>query len=214
MSSDGSNYDTSESEDEDDEVGAMVSFEEQQKILAMGGGRRRGSVSAESTQSMVAAQTAMTSVITKVPKTEEQTARIEKAIAGNLLFEHLETEQKEKVYESMFEKTVGPGKSAEIIKQGDEGDYFYIIDSGLCAVAVNDKEVAQLGAGKSFGELALMYFAPRAATIKAVDETILWCMDRMTFRSFLLTSGTEKRDKQKDFLKSVELLKVGIFCAL
>jgi len=35
--------------------------------------------------------------------------------------------------------------------------------------------------GESFGELALLYNAPRAATIIAKEESILWCLDRATF---------------------------------
>lgn len=55
-----------------------------------------------------------------------------------------------------------------IMKQGDEGDNFYVIDSGEVDIYVNDNHVGCVGEGGSFGELALIYGTPRAATIKVM----------------------------------------------
>ncbi len=53
-----------------------------------------------------------------------------------------------------------------IIKQKDIGDFFYIIEEGLCEVFVDGVgKVMDAKEGQSFGELALMYNAPRAATV-------------------------------------------------
>ena len=54
---------------------------------------------------------------------------------------------------------------------GDEGDYFYVIDSGKFDIFVakggaEPIKVGTVSRGQSFGELALMYNAPRAATVK------------------------------------------------
>jgi CRP-like cAMP-binding protein len=154
------------------------------------------------------AKTAIAAAVKKLPKTTDQIVRIETAIAGNILFKDLGQGQKNALYEAMWEETVGPGESEVIIKQGDEdADNFYIIDSGTVDIVVDGANVAQLDAGKSFGELALMYFAPRAATCKAATEVTLWVMDRMTFRSFVLGDGEEERKRRKEFLGTVDLLK-------
>merc|ERR1719228_3118111 len=64
-----------------------------------------------------------------------------------------------------------------IISQGEDGDHFYLVDSGVYEVflkqAEDSKAVAQYEAGKSFGELALLYNSPRAATIKWKTAEIL-----------------------------------------
>lgn len=70
-----------------------------------------------------------------------------------------------------------------IIKQGDPGDFFYVVSSGKADIFVNGTKVYETGAGKSFGELALLYDAPRAATIVAsTDEVRTWAVDRITFK--------------------------------
>lgn len=59
----------------------------------------------------------------------------------------------------------------------------------------------------SFGELALLYNMPRAATIKAVTEGQLWALDRQTFRRILLKSAFRKRKMYEALINSVPMLK-------
>lgn len=61
--------------------------------------------------------------------------------------------------------------------------------------------------GDAFGELALLYNAPRAATIIAKEACHLWVLDRNTFNYIVKDAAAKKRDMYEDFLKSVELLK-------
>eukprot|EP01051_Picozoa_sp_SAG22_P036655 SAG22_NODE_17879_length_297_cov_0.772727_1_plen_50_part_10 len=47
-----------------------------------------------------------------------------------------------------------------LLRTGDKGDYFYVVEQGACDVyvtAAEDAVVASIGAGGSFGELALLY---------------------------------------------------------
>lgn len=76
--------------------------------------------------------------------------------------------------QSMFQRiqSLPVKKDAVIIKQGDKGDYYYIIKTGSCRVMQNSNEtgnkelkVADLIAGKGFGEDALISDVPRNATI-------------------------------------------------
>ena len=62
--------------------------------------------------------------------------------------------------------------------------------------------------GESFGELALLYNAPRAATIVCKSETCeLWSLDRDTFSYIIKSAVQKKREKYDDFLEKVEILK-------
>lgn len=60
--------------------------------------------------------------------------------------------------------------------------------------------------GESFGELALLYNAPRAATIQAKTDCTLFELDRNTFTHIVKDSAQKKRDQYEDFLSKVELL--------
>ena len=55
-------------------------------------------------------------------------ASLSKAIAKNVLFSHLDENERSDIFDAMFPVTAIPGEV--IIHQGDEGDNFYIIDSG------------------------------------------------------------------------------------
>ena len=58
----------------------------------------------------------------------------------------------------------------------------------------------------SFGELALMYNMPRAATIQSAGDGMLWAMDRQTFRRIVLRNAFQKRKMYEALLEKVPLL--------
>jgi len=144
------------------------------------------------------------------PKSDEQRQRLGESVKNILLFRALDVEQMADVLDAMFEKTVKPGDF--IIRQGDDGDNFYVIERGRFEVYFRD------GSGKeslihtydnsgAFGELALLYNMPRAATIKAVSNGTLWAMDRQTFRRILLKSAYKKRKMYEALINKVPMLK-------
>jgi cAMP-dependent protein kinase regulator len=66
-----------------------------------------------------------------------------------------------------------PGQ--KIIRQGDKGDKFYVLESGTCDISVNGKgSVMKASRGVAFGELALMFNQPRAATVTAESDVVAW----------------------------------------
>ena len=81
-------------------------------------------------------------------------------------------------------------KGFEIIKQGDPGDAFYLIASGLVSVWVDKKgkrvKVAELGADKYFGEMALISNSPRNATVVAERLTELFVLEKSNFDQILM----------------------------
>jgi len=61
-------------------------------------------------------------------------------------------------------------------------------------------------AGDAFGELALLYNAPRAATIIADNDCLLWVLDRETFNHIVKDSSRVRREKYEAFLTKVKIL--------
>jgi CRP-like cAMP-binding protein len=163
-------------------------------------GLRRGSVSAEPVDPSQLDHAKRV----VIPKDEGARHRIHGAIKKNLLFRNLEEDQRNEVIDAMFEKRVKDGET--VIKQGEEGDNFYVVDSGCFEVLVDGSKVVEIAQGGSFGELALMYNAPRAATVKATADSVLWATDRETFRRILTGNMFRKRRMYENFLKSVPIL--------
>ncbi|GAX28827.1 cGMP-dependent protein kinase 1 [Fistulifera solaris] len=125
-------------------------------------------------------------------KTEDERACIETALRGNFVFESLSDFNP---LIDAFEKVSFKATDA-IINQGDDGDYFYTVLQGEIEFVINDKQVGTAGPGVSFGELALLYTCPRAASVKALDDVVLFRVDQTCFR-YLLKTLTEKSQGEK-----------------
>ncbi|XP_035715821.1 cAMP-dependent protein kinase type II regulatory subunit isoform X2 [Folsomia candida] len=145
------------------------------------------------------------------PKSDSQRASLAEAVKHILLFRSLDGEQMQQVLDAMFERRVQAGDF--VIKQGDDGDNFYVIESGKYKVYVKmdgeaePKLVGGYDNAGSFGELALMYNMPRAATVQAENGGSLWAMDRQTFRRIVLKNAYKKRQMYESLLNSVPMLK-------
>ncbi|KAK3373320.1 cyclic nucleotide-binding-like protein [Lasiosphaeria ovina] len=177
---------------------------------------RRTSVSAESLKPVADTYDNWSPPV--YPKSQEQLERLKKSISGNFLFSHLDEEQSSQILGALVEKPI-PTKGIKVITQGDAGDFFYVVEKGSFDVYVNSSGSLQPGpdgmgqnvglieAGGSFGELALMYNAPRAATvISAEPHCTLWALDRLTFRRILMESTFARRRMYESFLEEVPLL--------
>ncbi|EFX74447.1 hypothetical protein DAPPUDRAFT_108952 [Daphnia pulex] len=145
------------------------------------------------------------------PKSDQQRHRLAEAVKNIFIFRSLDPDQVQDVLDAMFEKTVDSGDY--VIRQGDDGDNFYVIDSGAFHIYVaTDTEptkrlVGQYEGSGSFGELALMYNMPRAATVQAMSHGSLWAMDRTTFRRIILKTACKKRKMYETLLETVPMLR-------
>lgn len=68
-----------------------------------------------------------------------------------------------------------------VFEQGDAGDRFYLIESGEASIRRDGQEIARLGPGGYFGEIALVQDVPRTAGVHAATELSLLALDRDEF---------------------------------
>ncbi|GJJ73626.1 cAMP-dependent protein kinase regulator [Entomortierella parvispora] len=197
-----SDTDTDSDDDEEDEA-----LEDPSPLLSMPANYMRGRRTSVSAESMVPSH--QNYVKTVIPKTPEQRKRIELSIASNFLFKNLDEDQHEDVVNAMAEKRFRSREN--VIEQGAVGDFFYVVETGTLDVFVAKngnaaEKVFEYGPGGSFGELALMYNGPRAATVTATSDVVLWALDRITFRRILMENTSRKRRMYEAFLETVPLL--------
>jgi CRP-like cAMP-binding protein len=81
-----------------------------------------------------------------------------------------------------------------ILRQGEAGDRLFLIAEGRCEVLVNSDgaatgglgdKVSELGAGEYFGEVALLKDVPRTASVRALQSTACYILDRKGFFQLL-----------------------------
>jgi hypothetical protein len=70
---------------------------------------------------------------------------------------------------------------AEVIRQGDVGDRFYIVDAGSFEVEVDGHRISTVEAAGFFGEIALLHDVPRTATVRALTDGAVWALDQEEF---------------------------------
>lgn len=111
------------------------------------------------------------------------------------MFMNLEEDDLKVVIDAMDERKVVAKET--IITEGEPGEVLYVVESGesTCSKIIDgqSKVLKKFQPGDVFGELALLYNAPRAATIKADTDGSLWVLDRPTFNHVVKDASQKKR---------------------
>ena len=101
------------------------------------------------------------------------------------MFEALDEKEMQIVIDAMDVCNFKAGD--KVIEQGDKGEVLYVIESGSlkCERVMKEGDkptfLKNYQPGEAFGDLALLYNAPRAATIIATTDSVLYSLDRQTF---------------------------------
>jgi len=144
-------------------------------------------------------------------KTSEQQARLTAAVGSCFMFAALGTEQLERVIDAFEEVRLEEGST--VIREGDQvGDNergLFVLEDGELHVHKGEQGhvFTYCQQGDLFGDLALLYNAPRAATVIATKPSVVWCIDRATFNNLVKNQLRQVKEKRLEFLKSVEVLK-------
>ncbi len=110
------------------------------------------------------------------------------SLSGTRLFKGIPEEKLDKIAKAVKKETFP--ENAVIFRQDDPGDAFYIIVSGKLRVFRKgekgvETDLSVLGAGESFGEMALLTDKPRSANVETLEETQLLVLTRDQFNQTL-----------------------------
>jgi len=152
-----------------------------------------------------------------IPKDADIRRLLYHAIKSNVLFES-NTEDELKEIIDVFEPcTYDAG--AVVIQQDALGDEFFVVEKGELSItvrmiqeeddigAISSIKVGNYSDGSAFGELALIYGSPRAATITATDKCQLWRIKRGWYRGVVGQHRRRLHKEKVEFLPNVNLEK-------
>jgi cAMP-dependent protein kinase regulator len=147
-------------------------------------------------------------------KNASDRALVREAMKRNFVFDTLDPLVLDRLADAMELVEFAAGET--IIQQGDKGDYFYAIKEGEVDFFVDQVRVGSAPAGRSFGELALLYTCHRAATAKAsttigngkdsssTTKTTLFRMDQKSFRHILKDQMKHSRRAKLNLLHKIK----------
>ena len=143
------------------------------------------------------------------PKTADQEKRLKDILSQRqlIVFESLDEKDIDVILLAMEKCSFKTGQ--RIIQQGDDGECLYVVETGHieCKVLQNgiEKVVKTCAPGDVFGELALLYNCPRAASVDSKSDRTVWRLDRETFNHVAKDAALKKHVKHDAFLRKVSL---------
>jgi phosphoenolpyruvate synthase/pyruvate phosphate dikinase len=104
------------------------------------------------------------------------------------LFADMDRRQAEQIARVVKERRFAKGET--VIMEGSGGAAFFFIESGEAKVSRKGVEIATLGPGDHFGEIALIDGGPRSATVTAVSDLVCYGITFWEFRPLVEKNGT------------------------
>lgn len=87
-----------------------------------------------------------------------------------------------------------------LITEGESGSKLYVVESGTLEVTINGTLVREMNRGSMLGELALLYDAPRSATVQCKTKCVLWSLSREIFKRIQAISATANQIQRARWL--------------
>lgn len=87
-----------------------------------------------------------------------------------------------------------------LITEGESGSKLYVVESGTLEVTINGSVIREMARGNLLGELALLYDAPRSATVQCKTKCVLFSLSREIFKKIQAISATANQIQRSRWL--------------
>ena len=91
-------------------------------------------------------------------------------------------------------------EGSNLITEGESGSKLYVVESGELEVTINGTVIREMTKGALLGELALLYDAPRSATVTTKTACVLWSLSRDIFKRIQTISATANQIQRARWL--------------
>ena len=137
-------------------------------------------------------------IVKKHNKESQDAKLIDECLSKHFFFSSLEKQARSEIIREMSQCFALKGTI--IFKQGDIGNYYYIISEGTVELIINGEKKKEIQKGENFGELALIYDVPRSGTIKTLSDCYFWIMEKRNFKK-IVAHITHITFEENKFLK-------------
>ena len=145
--------------------------------------------------------------ITKKHNKENQDSKlIDTCLSKHFFFSCLEKQARSEIIREMSQCSIQKNKI--IFKQGDIGNYYYIISEGSVELTINGEKKKEIKKGENFGELALIYDIPRTGTIKTLSDCVMWIMEKRNFKKIVSHITHITFEENKKFFQAVPIYNI------
>ena len=139
-------------------------------------------------------------------KESEDSKLIDTCLSKHFFFSCLEKQARSEIIREMSQCSIPKDKI--IFKQGDIGNYYYIISEGSVELIINGEKKKEIKKGENFGELALIYDVPRSGTIKTLSDCYMWIMEKRNFKKIVSHITHICFEESKKFFQGVPIYNI------
>jgi cAMP-dependent protein kinase regulator len=193
------NEDDSDEDEEDDDASTSEKVRRKQRAMAISGESLNPNDIKE--------------LLEDIPiyeKSVEVSEALQAVVAKSPFLGNLSDDQQQRIVSALKEAPGVVPTGEDIIKQGEFGDVLYLLEKGevdVFRIRGGEEELMHTyDPGSTFGELAILYNSPRAATCRARTDCTLWTLDRYSFKVLALAACIQRRELYMQFLAGVPVL--------
>lgn len=185
------------------------SYESIRKSYPIGAGRKSikaKPISAEDTTDIPQVLAIANCTLIDKSKTPTDILLIKEALMKNILFSSLATENQESIIKDM--KFLEVSESQYLMVQGQTSCYFFVLASGKAEVLENNKRISIIKHKSLIGEIALINDIPQSSSVRTVEFSSLWSMERKIFRTIIQAINSAEYAQNKCFIEAVPVFSV------